>query len=554
MTTIHNPLWAIALAALPWVGIPTLGTAQTDAPPRAHVTAGNEAEEYLRALQVAGLAPAYPWSVRAFSPSEVDSLSRVRGPHPWSGRYAFGDAGRSALRIAPVSIQTIVNTGYAWGMNDGAIWAGRGPTVAVSAGFAGRFGALSFAVNPVAFRAGNSSFDLAPNGQDGQLVFGDALYPGAIDRPQRFGDAPYTRVDAGQSYVRLDVGKLAIGVSTANEWWGPATRYPLILGNNAPGFLHGFIGTAAPINLWLARAHVRAQWGRLEQSAYSPVTGSKDFVSSTEPGHSRFAPGLALVLQPRGAEGLELGLARFFHFYMPSDGIGSLWWKPFEGVLRDGRSTDDSSAFQTGDEGNQLLSVFARWVFPRAGAEAYFEYGREDHNADVNDFLQEPDHIRSYMLGVGKTVARGPSRLHVLRAEVVNFQMAHLVRHRGGQGRVYLHSNVRQGHTNRGQLLGAPVGAGAAAGSSLSWETYTPAGKWASRATRTVTRDFGEFHETATIQKASPGVAYELDVSSIRFTRVGEVSLGAGLVRELNRTFSESGWNAQVRVGLQRHF
>ncbi len=554
MTKIRRPLWTLAFAGLLCLSTAAYAGAQVGAPPRAHVTAGSETESYLRALQVAGLSPLYPWSIRAFSPREVDSLAPGQGAHPWSERYAFGDSGRSALRVVPVSIQAIVNTAYPWGMNDGAVWAGRGPTVAASAGLAGRLGPVSFALNPVAFHATNRAFDTAPNGQAGRLAFGDALYAPSIDRPQRFGDSAYSRVDPGQSYLRLDLGKLAFGISTANVWWGPAAHYPLILGNNAPGFLHGFAGTSTPVNLWFARVHARAQWGRLEQSPYSPVGGSKEFVSPAEPGHSRFAPGLALVLQPRGADGLELGLARFFHFYLPNDGFGRLWWKPFEGVFRPGSPEREPGEFVPGDEGNQLLSVFGRWVFPSAGFEAYLEYGREDYNADLNDFLQEPDHIRSYMLGFAKAVKRGPSLLHVFRGEAVNFQMSHLVRHRGGQGTVYRHGSVRQGHTQRGQLLGAPVGAGSAAGSSLSWETYSPSGKWAGRASRTVTRDFGTFYVTGEPQQSSPGVAYELDLSSIRFTRLGDIALGGTLVRELNRYFAESGWNVQTRLGLQRHF
>jgi hypothetical protein len=555
MHRLHRRVATISAAICLCLSNGVRADAQTPLSPRAHVTAGSEAENYLRALQVAGLSPLYPWSIRAFSAREIDSLAPAPGTHPWSGRYTFGGRGRSTFRVVPISVQTILNTGYPWGMNDGAVWAGRGPTVAASAGVAGRMGWLSFALNPIAFHATNRAFDMAPNGYTGQLAFGDPLHQGTVDRPQRFGDSAYSRVDPGQSYVRLDLGKLALGVSTANEWWGPAARYPLILGNNAPGFLHGFVGTSAPVDLWLARAHGRVQWGRLEQSPYSPVTGSKEFVSPAEPGHLRFAPGLALVLQPRGATGLELGLARFFHFFMPSDGgFGRLWWKPLAGVFRPGLPERRPGEHVPGDEGNQLLSVFGRWVFPPAGFEAYGEYGREDYNADLNDFLQEPDHIRSYMIGFAKTLSRGTAGLHVIRGEVVNYQMSHIARHRGAQGTVYLHGQVRQGHTHRGELLGAPVGAGAAAGSSLSWEAYTPAGKWEARASRTVTRDFGAFHETGQVQRSSPGVAYEIDVSTIRFTRLGDVTLGAAVVRELNRYFARSGWNVQTRLGLQRHF
>ena len=84
-------------------------------------------------------------------------------------------------------------------------------------------------------------FPLLANGQSGDAAFGDGLYATVVDRPQRFGDGAYARVDAGQSQVRLDLLGAAVGFSNAHEWWGPAQRYPFLLGTNAAGFPHVFV-------------------------------------------------------------------------------------------------------------------------------------------------------------------------------------------------------------------------------------------------------------------------------------------------------------------------
>src|SRR5207253_5529916 len=55
---------------------------------RGEIFAGSELETYLRDLQLVGAVPLYPWSVRSFSPSELDRLFPPDGVvHPWARRY-----------------------------------------------------------------------------------------------------------------------------------------------------------------------------------------------------------------------------------------------------------------------------------------------------------------------------------------------------------------------------------------------------------------------------------------------------------------------------------
>jgi hypothetical protein len=62
---------------------------------RLEATAGSDAEDYLRTLQVAGMAPLYPWSARSFSPAEIDRLAPGNRAHPWAARFAV-DTGADA--------------------------------------------------------------------------------------------------------------------------------------------------------------------------------------------------------------------------------------------------------------------------------------------------------------------------------------------------------------------------------------------------------------------------------------------------------------------------
>ncbi|MDP3769118.1 MAG: hypothetical protein Q8S13_13985, partial [Dehalococcoidia bacterium] len=236
-------------------------------------TVGSELERYLRFLQLAGKSPLYPWSVRGLSLREVEGLAPGDSLHPWATRLGGAPPAptrRLRLAILRPEVRLIYNSAFPWAENDGVVWAGRGLTSAVQAGVQAQYGPLSLTLRPTVFRAENDAFPLLANGLVGER-FANGVAAGTIDLPQRFGDGPYSRIDPGQSSLRLDLFGVALGISTGNEIWGPVLGQPLILGAAGPGFAHAFIGTSAPVNVGVGRLHGRLLVGRLEQSAYSAV-------------------------------------------------------------------------------------------------------------------------------------------------------------------------------------------------------------------------------------------------------------------------------------------
>ena len=165
------------------------------------------------------------------------------------------------------------------------------------------------------------------------------------------------------------------GVSNALESWGPAVTHPLLLGTNAPGFVHAYFGTSRPIPILIGRAHARVIVGRLEQSALSATPDSLSL---------RLASGAVVSFVPRGLPNLEIGGARFFHRrWRRSDLLGA-WRVPFEGLLfKEGRVSVDDSTSADFLPDNQLASAFVRWRLPRAGAEVYGEFLRNDASFNV---------------------------------------------------------------------------------------------------------------------------------------------------------------------------
>jgi hypothetical protein len=512
------------------------------------VFVGTETESYLRALDLTDTSSDASWTIRPLSPGQGKRLARSLGADPWHARLTGFAVSGSPFHFGFLSPSVSVryNSQFPYGSNDAAIWAGRGATIAAQAGVYADLGPISVRLMPIFFRAENTSFPLAFSALP--CGCGEPTYGGVVDRPQRFGTQPYQRLDPGQSTIRLDALGFAAGLTTANEGWGPVAEYPFLLGNNAPGFPHVFLGTSQPLPIFVGKAQVRVIYGRLDQSSYSPAVGSKFYTSRLETGRIRFASGLIATFQPRGFDGLEIGGSRFIHSVWPRSGIPSNYLrKPLQAFLKKNLPGIDQ---QVAGTDNQLASFFARWAFRESGMEVYGEYGREDNSYDLRDFVQEPDHQRAYSLGLAKTFSRQSSQFNVLRIELINFQLPPLATTGRGEGSIYVHSPTRQGHTNRGQLLGADVGVGAAAGSTVRWDHYSSGGRWGLFWRRDVRQETSDPTLKLPSTPQTSDVLHALGFERLKFTRRFDVTTSLTLMRDLSRDLSNSRFNANAAVAI----
>ena len=513
------------------------------------VFVGAETESYLRHLDLTDTTSKDVWSIRPLSPAQIQQLARSIGKsHPWGTHLRGFESARRNVELALLSptASARYNSEFPYGSNDGAIWAGRGVTLAAQAGVYARLGPLSLTLLPTVFQAQNSAFPLV----NATLPCGcrDPLYDSTVDKPQRFGTEPYGRLDPGQSSVRVDVGWVNAGFSTANEGWGPSAEYPFITGGNAAGFPHLFFGSSKPFPIFVGRAHLRVIYGRLDQSSYSPVTGSKFFSSRLEPGRIRFASGLVAAFQPRGFNGLEIGGARFVHSIWPRTGIPSSYLrKPLQAFLKVNQPGIDELIAGTD---NQVAELFARWAFRESGLEVYGEYGREDNSYDKRDFAQEPDHSRAYSLGLAKVFGRSPSQFSVLRLEHMGFQLPPLATTRRGEGSIYVHATMRQGHTNRGQLLGADIGVAVAAASTARWDHYSSGGRWGIFWRRDVPQESSDPNLVLPDTPQFSDVIHAFGFERLKFTRRFDLTTSLTLMRDLSRGFSDSRSNINAAVAI----
>jgi hypothetical protein len=410
-------------------------------------------------------------------------------------------------------------------------------TTSLSGGAQLSIGMATLTLAPLFFRAENQAFQMGTPVGAGQ--FNDPFLGTNLDTPQRFGASAYQRLLPGESRIELTTFGVTAGFGTEAQHWGPARDHPMILGNNAGGFPHAFLGTSAPVDLWLATVHTRLMWGRLEASKYRHA-------NPAEP--ARFATGIALSAQPRGVPGLEVGFSRFFHIGWRSDVLNfDNFARPFIGVVRDFRRTSNDPI---GDEpDNQIASLFARWVMPRAGVEVYAEFAKDDYNKDVRDLLMEPDHIGGVLYGLQRVLrSRDSSGYRVLRVEHLDTRRLPLAMNRP-QSQFYVHSPLSQGHTHEGQVLGSVAAPGGGA-TVLAMDRYNADGRVSVSASRMMRAEF--FPPGEVVGYAGGADAfYTLGLDGLRFRGRVAATYELTAVYEMNRNFGRDAFNVRASTGVR---
>lgn len=428
-------------------------------------------EDYYRRLQLIGqLDSSISFSVRPLAAQALkqDHVFDPAGSltnDSWmkqSGPIRFAN-GKGIFQILPFSWQQQYNSHHPFGSNDAAMIPAKGYQTLLSGGFFAKFGPLSIQLKPEFVYAQNSAFEsYGDNRSDAELSAYYGNY-NVIDAPERFGNASYQKLSWGQSSIRLTVGPASLGLSNENLWWGPGVKNSLIMSNNAAGFKHVTLNTVKPIKTYIGSFETQVIGGRLEESGFTPL--SKTSLSNGQNQYLkpradwRYLAGFNLNYQPKWLPGLFLGFTRTFMSYgadLNSAADYIPFFIPFQKVNIDNGAGDD------GMSRDQRTSLYARWLFVKAHAEIYFEYGLNDNSYNLRDFLGSPDHSRAYLFGLRKLVPlKGKTDEFIqIGAEVTQLSQTIdglLIR---GAGSFYYHGQVRQGYTNYGKVLGAGSGTG----------------------------------------------------------------------------------------------
>lgn len=367
-------------------------------------------------------------------------------------------------------VQITSNSSVPYGENNEAAWYGRGLNTEFTGGVWLTSDYVTATFRPQFSLSENRAFEtprFIPQDANGQYRYVAEGISNIIDRPYRFGPNSFNNTSAGYTSLRVHYDAFEAGYSNEPLQWGPNIKYPLLLSNNAPGMEHFFLGTRHPFAI--------PYIGSIEFKWINAFPKDSDYFDQPEPYQKkRYMGGINLVYSPSFIRNLHLGFARVVHTYI-EDGLqgrdmGMLfdpfYLKNFEqkrGNLRDVKPR------------NHLNSIFARWVWPESRFEVFAEFFREDFAWDSRDLLMEPRHNSGYAFGVSKLVRAPLADFYKLHVEFTNMTPGYIQEVRP-QNYYYTHDEIKQGHTNRGHVLGAAIGPGSNS-QYISVDGYFPIGR-----------------------------------------------------------------------------
>jgi hypothetical protein len=346
---------------------------------------------------------------------------------------------KPTISLLPIILTQQFNSHHPFGWNDGAMIQSKGYQVLARPGVNMQYGIFEAQIAPELVFANNSNFATSQYG--------------------KANNSSYSKIFLGQSFIKASYGAFTIGVSSQNLWWGPGINSSLLMSNNAPGFLHAFIGTRKPLKTPIGSIELNLIGAKLNST--SSIGYENNHLRPRIINNNwRFLNSYVISWQPKWVKGLFLGMTRslqqyghkvqnqqtgFLSKYLPVIGLA---------VQKQNNFGDDTL------DRDQLASFFLRWVLPKSNAEFYIEYGKNDYGVNFRDYINGPTHSSAYTVGFRKLIPKTKEQYIQLETEFTQMSQSpdFLVRDAGNW---YEHGKVEQGYTHQNQTMGAGAGFGA---------------------------------------------------------------------------------------------
>jgi hypothetical protein len=159
-------------------------------------------------------------------------------------------------------------------------------------------------------------------------------------------------------------------------------------------------------------------------------------------------------------------------------------------------------------------------------------------------------------MNVGFRKAWGDGQvMKAVRGEALSFEANAGSRTRG-EGQTYVHGVLRQGHTERGQMLAADVGPASASAQEFAFDRYTNSGK----ITAFVRRQVQHEERFPTIYRRGPALEKAVDVMNSlggevsRFWGPFDILARLTITADMNRYFRADQSNANFALQIRQNF
>ncbi|MFC5623272.1 Capsule assembly protein Wzi [Algoriphagus winogradskyi] len=372
-------------------------------------------------------------------------------------------SGKFKLSALPLQLTTVYNSTLPGGWTNGALIPAKGIQTVASAGVHMKLGKLSIQLYPQYHYAQNAAFEEYPeDAPESYFVYlGRSAYD--IDNPTRFGTSSISEFSLGNSHIMMNFDGISFGFSSENLWSGPGQFNSLVLSDNAPGFYHFRVQTNRPLKTFLGSFEGNYWIGQLKGSELTHFsdgahTALLDGANETS---WRYFTGITVSYSPKWTPGFSLGMTRGFQIYREDMENSFRGFFPiFAPFPKEGEGEIENIERRE----DQNVSIFSRYVIPKAKTEIYFEYSRNDHPLSWRELLLNPEHSRAFLLGFSKYISLPNSSLLGIQGEMsqTQFSINNIIRWGNGipnRGRgSYDNYQVKHGWTNRGQILGANTG------------------------------------------------------------------------------------------------
>lgn len=355
--------------------------------------------------------------------------------------------GDMELRALPVVWQQQLNSHHPYGWNDGAMIPAKGYQTAISAGVFAKIGPLSIQLRPEYVYAANPFFKENLDEENNPLSLQSAIrsYHSFVDNPERYGTDAFSKLNWGQSSIRVNFDPVSIGLHNESLWWGPGVRNSLLMSNNATGFKHITLNNTRPVNTPVGSFEAQLIAGRLDGSGIDRT----DRGVTAKPNDWRYLSGLVFSYQPKWVPGLFLGFDRTFSIYRKDMGSGLGDYLAVIAPLskKSFNNEDNTINAEDGRPRDQIFSLFARWLMPESHSEIYMQYGKADHSWDLRDAFVEAEHSRAYIVGFRKLIPLARLDEYIQTGIELTQTEPSGIKDVRNQGTWYSHSEVRHGHT-----------------------------------------------------------------------------------------------------------
>lgn len=363
------------------------------------------------------------------------------------------------------------NSAAPYGHNDGSLWQGRGYNTSLTGGIKIEGYGVEATFKPQISFSQNRSFEYTTPCYSGSLYDGKAsaygdYSIGPLDAPQRFGDKPFWTFDFGDSEIRYSWYTFTLGFGTQNIWLGPAQENPLLHSNEAPGYPHFDIGMRNQ------KVLIKGfDFGSLEFRYWLGKTTESDYFDNDSTNDHNLITGFALAYDASFLKGLRVGINRTMLSKWGNINSYTLFTLLVPAM-------EKKAGY---DNSDQRSSLFAEYYIPKGGIDLYFEWGKNDYNSGADNLMRYPFHTQAITAGFKKAIEYKalPNIYSQLSCEILYIESSmdyHFFYDWNGIGNdFYSHHIITQGYTNKGQYLGAGIGAGGNA-QMVTYKIFYPKG------------------------------------------------------------------------------